>query len=195
MAVDKRAALLEAAESVLVEHGLSGATVEQITARAGVAKGTYYLYFRSKDEVVLALQQRLWDRMMQAAVEAAGRLDSDDFWGAVDAFLETVVDFDLDHRDWHRLVAQGWTPPHGQEVVNEQQMIDLLTINIRSASERGLIAPCDEQMTATLLYRAIQGTSHQFCQGNDPIDRERMLTAFKWFVRRVLSPSEENPQT
>ena len=187
--VDKRAALLDAAEAVLVEHGLGGATVEQITARAGVAKGTYYLYFKSKDEVVLALQQRQWDALMQTAVESAARMDSEDFWGAVDAFLTAVVDFDIEHRAWHQLVAQGWTPPYGQEVVNEQQMIDLLQVQIHNAVERGIVAPCDEQMTATLLYRAIQGTMHQLCQGSEPLDRDRIRESFTWFVRRVMAPA------
>lgn len=188
--VDKRAALLDAAEAVLVEHGLTGATVEQITSRAGVAKGTYYLYFKSKDEVVLALQRRLWDALMQTAIEASAKLDSEDFWGAVDTFLETVVDFDLAHRGWHRLIGQGWSPPVAQEVYNEQEMIDLLTAQIHDAAERRVIAQCDEEMTATLLYRGIQGTSHQYCQGEAEIDRDRLLDAFKWFVRRVLAPSD-----
>jgi AcrR family transcriptional regulator len=180
--------LLDAAEAVLVEHGLVGATIDQITSRAGVAKGTFYLYFRSKDEVVRALQQRHWDGMMTAAVDAAARLDnSDDWWNVVDAFIETTVDFDLEHRAWHRLVAQGWSAPHDDIMPkNEQQMIDLFEARIRGAVERGMFDVPDTQMTSTLLYRAIQGTSHQLCQDGGPIDRDRVVDAIKWFVRRVL---------
>src|SRR5262245_51333922 len=49
---DKRAKieLLRAAEEVFVEHGLSAAKVEDITARAGVSKGAFYLHFESKDD-------------------------------------------------------------------------------------------------------------------------------------------------
>ena len=42
--------LLRAAEAVFVEHGLSAAKVEDITARAGVSKGAFYLHFGSKDD-------------------------------------------------------------------------------------------------------------------------------------------------
>ena len=189
MAVDKRAALLEAAEAVLVEHGLAGATIDQITSRAGVAKGTFYLYFRSKDEVVRALQQRHWDGLMAAAVEAAGKLENtDDTWPVVDTFIEATVDFDLAHRAWHRLVAQGWSAPLGDVMPkNEQQMIDLFEDRIRDAAGRGLFDVPDPGMTATLLYRAIQGTSHQLCQDEGEIDRDRVVGAIKWFVRRVLA--------
>jgi AcrR family transcriptional regulator len=42
--------LLRAAEAVFVEHGLSAAKVEDITARAGVSKGAFYLHFESKED-------------------------------------------------------------------------------------------------------------------------------------------------
>lgn len=188
MPVDKRTKLLDAAEEVLVEQGLIGATIDQITTRAGVAKGTFYLYFRSKDEVVGALQQRHWDALMQAAIDAAARLGDDTgWWDTVDSFIEAVVDFDLEHRAWHQLIAQGWSAPNGGITPqNEQQMIDLFEGQVEDAVERGLVSVDDPQMTATLMYRAIQGTTHQLCQGEAPVDRDRLVAAIKWFVRRVL---------
>jgi AcrR family transcriptional regulator len=49
---DRRAKieLLRAAETVFVEHGLAEAKVEDITARAGVSKGAFYLHFESKED-------------------------------------------------------------------------------------------------------------------------------------------------
>ncbi|MGZ6971061.1 MAG: helix-turn-helix domain-containing protein, partial [Thermoanaerobaculia bacterium] len=43
-------AICEAAMRVVGRKGLAGATVEDIAREAGVAKGTVYLYFRSRDE-------------------------------------------------------------------------------------------------------------------------------------------------
>jgi AcrR family transcriptional regulator len=42
--------LLRAAEAVFAERGLAAAKVEDITARAGVSKGAFYLHFESKDD-------------------------------------------------------------------------------------------------------------------------------------------------
>ena len=185
--VDKRTALLDAAEAVLVEQGLTGATIDQITARAGVAKGTFYLYFRSKDEVVGALQQRLWDGLINLTAEAAQRMSGeDDWWLVADAFLETVVDYDIEHREWHRMVAQGWNVPLGADVGQEQQMIDLLAASIRDGVDKGWFDVEDIEMTATLLYRAVEGTTHQCCLADTPVDRDRLVAALKWFIRRVL---------
>ena len=191
MAVDKRTLLLDAAEAVLVEQGLAGATIDQITSRAGVAKGTFYLYFRSQDEVVGALQQRHWNGMMAAAGEAAAQMtEASDWWGVVDSFIETVVDFDLEHRAWHQLIGQGWSAPQGEITPeHEQQMIDLFEERIRDAAAQGKIDGGDTALTAMLLYRAIEGTSHQLCRGDGEIDRDRVVNAIKWFVRRVLQGS------
>lgn len=43
--------ILEAALDVFGEAGLAGARLEEIAARAGVSKGTIYLYFANKDEL------------------------------------------------------------------------------------------------------------------------------------------------
>ena len=47
--------ILEAALSVFAERGFAAARMEQIAARAGVSKGTIYLYFDSKEAVFKAL--------------------------------------------------------------------------------------------------------------------------------------------
>ena len=53
----RRADLLAAARAVLAEKGLEAATVSEIVARAGVAQGTFYLYFPSKMALIPALQE------------------------------------------------------------------------------------------------------------------------------------------
>jgi AcrR family transcriptional regulator len=50
----REAEILEAARKVFGEHGYAGATVDLIAAEAGVAKGTIYLYYDSKDAIFWA---------------------------------------------------------------------------------------------------------------------------------------------
>jgi AcrR family transcriptional regulator len=47
--------ILDAALSVFAEHGIDAAKLEEIAARAGVSKGTIYLYFPSKEELFRAV--------------------------------------------------------------------------------------------------------------------------------------------
>jgi AcrR family transcriptional regulator len=52
---EKRQQLLDAAKEVFVRHGFASTRVADIAERAGVAKGTVYEYFRSKEELFFAL--------------------------------------------------------------------------------------------------------------------------------------------
>jgi AcrR family transcriptional regulator len=52
---ERRRELLAAARDVFVEKGFSAASVDDIVARAGVARGTFYLYFQDKRSIFEAL--------------------------------------------------------------------------------------------------------------------------------------------
>ncbi len=67
-ASDKRTAILDAATAVFAERGFFAAQVADIARGAGIAAGTVYLYFRSKDEILTSI----FDRTMKEAI-AEGR--------------------------------------------------------------------------------------------------------------------------
>ena len=54
-ALETRAKLLDAARKIVCERGLAGTNVEEITASCGVAKGTFYTYFKRKEDIICAL--------------------------------------------------------------------------------------------------------------------------------------------
>nr|MBA3335061.1 helix-turn-helix transcriptional regulator [Acidobacteriota bacterium] len=49
--LDKREAILNAAVSVFAQKGFFNSKVADIAGEAGIADGTVYLYFKSKDEI------------------------------------------------------------------------------------------------------------------------------------------------
>jgi len=65
---DKHSAILDAATAVFAERGFFNAQVADIARGAGIAAGTVYLYFRSKDEILTSI----FDRTMKEAI-AEGR--------------------------------------------------------------------------------------------------------------------------
>jgi len=67
--------ILAAARQVLEQRGLEAMTMEEIAAAAGVAKGTLYLYFQSKDDLIQALITLVAENILQdveAALQAPG---------------------------------------------------------------------------------------------------------------------------
>jgi AcrR family transcriptional regulator len=67
--------ILAAARKLLEQRGPEAMTMEEIAADAGVAKGTLYLYFQSKDDLIHALITRVGENLVQdveAALQAPG---------------------------------------------------------------------------------------------------------------------------
>jgi len=81
--------LLQAARAEFAQHGLDGARIEDIARRAGLAKGSFYLHFHSKEDVFRELLQRLFGMLEEHArrrteaeaccIERIGRLRPEDF--------------------------------------------------------------------------------------------------------------------
>jgi AcrR family transcriptional regulator len=68
--VDRRAALLDAARQIFALKGVEAARVSEIVARAGVAQGTFYLYFASKSSLVLALTDDVYAEIRETVARA-----------------------------------------------------------------------------------------------------------------------------
>jgi TetR/AcrR family transcriptional regulator, transcriptional repressor for nem operon len=70
-----REALLDAGVAVADEHGLAGMSVNLVVARAGVAKGTFYVHFTDRDAFIDALHERFHTRIQGAVAAAVDRIE------------------------------------------------------------------------------------------------------------------------
>ncbi len=79
----RRHQILDAAEKLFLKHPERMASVSEVATAAGLAKGTVYLYFPSKEEMLLALHERhvgLFFRELMRKVSEQGPLDFDDIF-------------------------------------------------------------------------------------------------------------------
>ncbi len=91
-AATRRADLLDAGIVVFGEKGVPEAKIEDVTRGAGVAKGTFYLYFASKDHFVAALQERFQTEFAARQAAAMEELAEDDWAGRLDAWVAAGID-------------------------------------------------------------------------------------------------------
>ena len=64
--MNRRQQILAAAETVLLERGIDNFTMDQVVQHAGIAKGTIYKYFKSKDEVLAVLSSKALSMLLVA---------------------------------------------------------------------------------------------------------------------------------
>ena len=68
----KRDAILKASWDLIKHYGYNKTTIDDIAKRAGVGKGTVYLHFQSKAEIMLSLTDRTNERIVARLEEIAG---------------------------------------------------------------------------------------------------------------------------
>jgi AcrR family transcriptional regulator len=71
----RRAAIVAAATETFAERGVTRATVSDIVRRAGVAQGTFYLYFPSKEDVLLAVVEGFVGTVVNGIEQAVAASD------------------------------------------------------------------------------------------------------------------------
>jgi TetR/AcrR family transcriptional repressor of nem operon len=101
----RREQILDAAERVLVERGLAAATMADVAEAASVAKGTVYLYFESKAELLAGLRARYFERF---AAMLGKRPRAGEPGAALAARIERLVtasyDFALANHELHHVL-------------------------------------------------------------------------------------------
>lgn len=73
--IDKRNEILDVAEELFAGQGYEKTSVNNILDRLGIAKGTFYYYFKSKEEVLDSIIGRITEIALDRAKEVAGRSD------------------------------------------------------------------------------------------------------------------------
>jgi TetR/AcrR family fatty acid metabolism transcriptional regulator len=107
---DKRERILSAAERIFARHGFFAAKVADVAKEAGVADGTIYLYFKSKDDLLISLFER---RMLELTEALQAAVKGKPPREALFAFIRTYL----------------------QKLHDEPTATEVLTIELRQSSK------------------------------------------------------------
>lgn len=144
-----RRRLLEAAELVFAAQGFHEASIVKITEAAGVAQGTFYLYFSSKqqifDEVVGDLNHRVRQAMSEAAAGAPTRLEAERRGFA--AFFH----FTAEHPSLYQVMRQAEFVSPKAARQHYERIIEGYLPSLRTAMDNGEVAPSDPVVLAWAL--------------------------------------------
>ncbi len=100
-----REKLLHAAEAEFGESGFADTSIASITQRAGVALGTFYVYFESKEEIFRALVSYMGELTRQWIGERVAA--SPDRLTAERRGVEAFIEFVRTHRNLYRVVSMA----------------------------------------------------------------------------------------
>ncbi|OBY30880.1 TetR/AcrR family transcriptional regulator [Mycolicibacter kumamotonensis] len=181
--------LLEVTRGLLLADGPTELTVDKVTAAAQVAKGTFYLYFVSKDHLLA----KLWSDYLETFLATVrGQLTattpSAPGWpAAIDALIEQMVRYDIANAALHRAVfSQASGDGLRQLRQADSKVITLLADAIAAAVVAGAATVADPATTAGLLYYAVDGLLNAAYLGEAEPDADVIIAAAREMAHRTL---------
>jgi len=198
----RRAEILDAALKLFSSKGFHETTMEEVAHAAGVAKGTIYLYFPSKEHVLLALKRDfmmgLTTAVADIVAEAIEQLEAGkelDYRDIIDDIFDAVVDYHTKrHEAVEVVVRQSPSPDLMREALDlERDYLALVASAFRTGAEYGLVHTEDPEMTAHLVTAAIRDNIASSLCYEEPADLDRLVEAAKQMLYKALAPNVEMP--
>ena len=174
---DRREQLLAAARKVFQEKGYEGTTVSDIVDEAGVAQGTFYLYFPSKKDIILGLAEVIVDEIMvRVSALSEKRLS---FEESIRVFVSGIFEVGRQNPDLCRLIHFG-----AESVAKDfhettaQALLQNMTQMFQQAIDSGEMEPLNPELTARLLGRMLPSAIQEafcFSDGSDAEELEAIV--------------------
>ena len=187
---ERRAELIEAALRVLRSRGPDNARVEDVTRAAKAAKGTFYLYFPSWNDLLAALRDHLLSTYageFRARMAAGGPAKG---WDVLEDECVRFIAFVVELGDLHAAIFHG---PAANHPVDPAYSADtLLGEMLNAAIGWGVCRPVEARTAAPLLFSVLHATADGIVRWGDREQRTKTLVDL---VRAWLRmPGDEGPE-
>ena len=153
----RRAQLLKAARKVFRAKGYDGASVSEIVREAGVAQGTFYLYFPSKKDAAVSLRDGLMETMARAVATALESRTS--FEDRLESLIAAGFKVARRNADLFRLAFIGADETHPEmhsESKEHASFLRALTDLFTDAVDSGEMEEMDPEIAARLAIGLLQ---------------------------------------
>jgi TetR/AcrR family transcriptional repressor of uid operon len=173
--------------------GVAAAQIEHIVRAAGVARGTFYLHFPTKDDVLIELMRRKQRILVQRLDRVRSSAPAAFLCRTVDVMLEDAREEDA--ALLHDLFAViGRHAPEMQS--DESAFVGALTGFFEASRQRGEIrADCDPVELTAMFLPGVYGLLHLTLHAPGAEQRRTLYRAVDTFVRGIQPADTEETQT
>jgi AcrR family transcriptional regulator len=180
----RRAAIIDAARSVFAQKGFAGTIIDEIANEAGIAKGTVYLYFRSKKQIyraVLDQDMEFVKKSTLGAIDAAQSLKD-----KIRAFTLARLENAETRKEFFRIMdtesgALSYTRSQYRDWLREPVLC--LASAIEEASKQGEIRRVSSEKVAWIIADMTRGTVQRRLlehKNTPPSEDSEFLLSFIW---------------
>jgi AcrR family transcriptional regulator len=171
----------DAAIAVIARKGLAGATMQDIADEAGVAKGTVYVYFQDRNELLTKTANRAVEQLL-AQIDSV--FDSS---GSLDQRLCRIVSRQLQFFDENRELFHAYNAlMRGRKTQSSARYVARIERLLAEAKERGELRDIDPSYAAPIVADCIRGVVVRRIEDNTQTPREEVTRLIVSFVLRGI---------
>lgn len=187
-AQERKARIVALAEKRFVQNGYEHTTVDQIVSEMGLAKGTYYYHFDSKEDLMIAVSEKLILETSTKLIAVYNRKDEDIVW-RIRNVLKTYQDDFYRNKDIWKQVYHWRNAALYRRVahISAQRFTPILEDLLSEALAAGKIAIPHPHEIAESLLVLFDLTSRQLCAKTDHARRVRIFETFRYLLSHILS--------
>ena len=188
-ALKTRQKLIDVTENLLKTNGFNALCVEDITKTAGVAKGTFYVYFKHKEDIVAEICRGYFKQIENQIneMESANLVKKLSVY--FDSFMDAVMLYGINIcREWIRGAIDPNTAPDNTDMTKWQYDVNMLKNILNNAiKNKELIEDTPVEIITHLFISELYGMMTCWCMSDgvfEPKDWTRKFSEFQ--LRKIL---------
>ncbi len=190
----KKTRLLETAFNLFTTRGLSDTSVSDIAKEAGVGKGTFYLYFKGKDDIEARIISHRTDQMFSHAFKVLEGYEDKTlaFEDKVIVILNDILDqFAADHmllKFIYKNLSWGVFKSAMEIFQTEERFSSYEALNklIKEEQDRWE----DPDMMFFAIIELVSSTCYEVIMRNDPVPLEKYRKYMNSYIRSIIKDHE-----
>lgn len=181
-ASDKREAILKTALVLFTERGFFGTPTSLISKEAGVATGTLFFYFRTKEELIDALYRRVKEEAAEAMCKGLGKEKTAK--AKLYRLGRNAVAWGIEHPDKMKFMEQFAHSPFVSTSAQEEGMSRFLFLKdlIRDGIRDGSVRDYDPDLLLFMMASAFSGLIARVAAAGDEAEAEEIIRQGLEFV-------------
>lgn len=177
----KKQQILNSALHLFVEKGFHGTSTAEIAKKAGVATGTLFHHFKTKQELINSLYLHIKEQMLIAVT--VDYQDGEQFKSNLKKLWLKFTQFGIDYSDMFQFIIIFHSSPYITSLTKEQaetRFEDLLIV-YKKGIERQEIKTVNDEMMLEYFLGTIFSTVNYFTKHPEQLNNKNMKFAFELF--------------
>jgi AcrR family transcriptional regulator len=186
--IETKAKLVETAKVLFIEKGYYKTHGPEIAARAGLATGTFYSYFKDKKDVLLELIRQFYRQAIDRALSTLdmNTLISDNGREIIHEIIQALYAFHTEQQDFHRAIYPlMFMDKDVMELIRQEdkRVVDIIASYFKI---NNLICVTDVKTAAELTFRTSDEIIHRLLFWGTQSNRERLIEELEKMLFKYL---------